>query len=121
MSPLAIQLVHGMLLLGQEIASFSGATLHVYLEDVGRVDAPSLTLAAVSIPNIRHQAGRESRLDFTLRGGPVDTAAHYSVRAHVDLASNGRLDPGDLITVQSYPVLTFGHPDRVVLRVKEIE
>lgn len=121
MAPLATHLVHGMLILGQEIASFSGATLHVYLEDVSRVDAPSATLAEVSIPNLRHQAGRESRVDFALQGGPVDTAAHYSVRAHVDLANNGRLDPGDLVTVESYPVLTFGHPDRVTLRVKKIE
>lgn len=120
MSPLAPGLVHGVLVLGGEVASFSGATLHVYLEDVSRIDAPATPLAKASIPDLHHRAGEVSRFDFELRGDPVDPAAHYSVRAHVDLDGSGRLAPGDLVTVESFPVLTFGHPDRVTLSVKPI-
>lgn len=121
MSPLAPGRVHGVLVLDAEVAGFTGATLHVYLEDVSRIDAPATIVARASIPNLHHRAGEVSRFDFELRGGPVDPAAHYSLRAHVDLDGSGTPAPGDLVTVQSFPVLTFGHPDRVTLSVRQIE
>ncbi|MBB3192491.1 YbaY family lipoprotein [Halomonas cerina] len=121
MLPFATYLVHGVLILGQEVASFSGATVRVYIEEVSRMDAPAEILAKESISDVHHQAGKASCLDFALRAGPVDPAAHYSVRAHVDLDNNGKLDPGDLVTVESYPVLTFGHPDHVTLHVRKVE
>ena len=112
--------VRGVLVLGGEVASFADATLRVYLEEVSRADAPATRVAQASLHPLHHRAGEVSRFDFELRGGPVDPAAHYSVRAHIDLDGSGQLAPGDLVTVQSFPVLTFGHPDRVTLSVRKI-
>lgn len=121
MSPAAALLVQGVISLGPEVASFSGATAHVYLEDVSRADAAAPVVARDTIPNVAHEAGKKSSIDFRLDGGPIDSRAQYSVRVHIGLTANEGLHVGDYVSVQSYPVLTFGHPDRVTLQVKEIK
>lgn len=45
----------------------------------------------------------------------------YQVRALVDLDGDGQLGRGDWMTVQSYPVMTFGNGDNVDLELDELE
>lgn len=58
MSPATQLLIEGVIVLGQEVASFSGAEARVYLEDVSRADAAARVVAREVIPNIAHQADR---------------------------------------------------------------
>lgn len=121
MSPTAAARVEGVILLGQEVASFSDVTAHVYLEDVSRADASARLVAQETIQNVSHQAGKQSAIKFQMRAETIDSRVHYSVRVHIDVQGNEELQVGDYISVQSYPVLTFGYPDRVTLEVKEIK
>jgi hypothetical protein len=39
----------------------------------------------------------------------------------VDLDGDGKISKGDYISMQSYPVLTFGSPSEVTIEVKQVE
>ena len=47
--------------------------------------------------------------------------ASDNIRVHIDVDRDGRVSRGDYITMESYPVLTWGHPDRVTVRVREVK
>jgi hypothetical protein len=55
-----------------------------------------------------------------LQGRVPDMRARYQVRVHVDVDKDGKVSRGDYITTESYPVLTFGHPSRVRVRVRPV-
>jgi uncharacterized lipoprotein YbaY len=114
-------LVSGEIILGEEVQSFSSATIYVRLEDVSLVDAFSKTVAEQVLHNISHQAGYQSRLAIDLRGTISNERARYAVRVHVDVDGDGQVSHGDYISMEGYPVLTFGYPDRVTVRVREVK
>jgi len=60
-------------------------------------------------------------LSFELRVPAVDETGSYVVSAHADLDSDGAVSRGDFITTQSYPVLSFGHPDRAEILLKPVQ
>ena len=39
----------------------------------------------------------------------------------VDVDGDGKVSVGDYISMQSYPVLTFGYPREVTIEVKKVE
>ncbi len=94
--------------------AFAGATVRVSLLDVTRADAPSRVIVEETIPHASHPGGAGGSFAFALRAGTVDARARYVVRVHVDVDNDGRVSQGDYVTNASYPVLTFGHPNRVV-------
>lgn len=114
-------LVTGEILFSEDLASFSGATVNVYLEDVSSVDAPSHIVAKQVIPNINHQIGTENRVEFALKGKIADLSASYSIRVHVSQHRDEQIHRGDCISTESYPVLTFGYPHQVSVRVREVK
>jgi uncharacterized lipoprotein YbaY len=114
-------LVSGEIIVGAEAQSFSGATVYVRLEDVSRADAASQTAVEQVLHNVSHQAGRQSRLVIDLRGATPDKRASYAVRVHVDVDGDGQVSRGDYINMESYPVLTFGHPNQVTVHVREVK
>ena len=85
------------------------------LEEVTRADAPAIMLARLTVPI---EPGDETRFVFDC----PDPAPRlrYVVRALVDLDGDGQPSPGDWATVQSYPVMTFGHADEVELELIEL-
>jgi putative lipoprotein len=95
----------------QRIALPADATLNLRLEDVTRADAPSVTIAAISIPT----AGRSVPLAFELPYEPtkIDPNHLYSVRATLDFG-NGTV----YRSTQANPVLTRGHPASVEIVVQ---
>lgn len=113
-------LVTGSILFSKDLGSFSGAKVNVYLEDVSSLDAPSKIVAKQVIPNISHEMGTENLVKFAL---PSETSkrASYSIRVHVSLHGDEQIHRGDYITMESYPVLTFGYPDRVSVLVQEVK
>ena len=114
-------LVIGQILFSEELSSFSGATGNVYLEDVSSLDAPSKIVAKQVIPDISHEMGTENRVEFALKGEIADIRASYSIRVHLSLHGDEQIHCGDYITMESYPVLTFGYPNQVSVRVQEVK
>lgn len=113
-------LVKGEILFSKELGSFSGATVNVYLEDVSFLDAQALIVAKQVIPDIDHEMGTENRVEFALKGEIADIRARYSLRVHVALRGDEQIHRGDYISMESYPVLTFGYPNQVLIRVQEV-
>ncbi len=113
-------LVIGEVLLGEAKRSFTGATVHVQLEDVSYADAPSRVVAEQVIPDVSYEPGTERTLRFALYGDVPDRTGRYVVTAHVDLHGQGRVSQGDYLSMESHPVLTHGNPDQVSVRVREV-
>ncbi|MGH6689971.1 MAG: YbaY family lipoprotein [Gammaproteobacteria bacterium] len=101
-------------------AVFAGATVHVRLLDATVADGPSRTVAEQTIPNVSHPRGAGGTVAFAVRGSGLDARARYVVRVHVDVDGDGRVSRGDYISTESYPVLTLGYPNRVVVRVRPV-
>lgn len=120
MSSSDAQLVKGEIIFSKELGSFSGATVNVYLEDVSLLDAPAKIVAKQVIANLNHSMGTENRVEFALQGEIADIQASYSIRVHVAFRSDEQIHRGDYISTESYPVLTFGDPNQVSVRVTEV-
>ncbi len=99
---------------------FVGATVRISLLDVTRVDAPSRVVAEQTIAPASHPGGAGEGFAFTLRAGSIDARSRYVVRVHVDMDNSGRVSPGDYVSTASYPVLTSGHANRVVVDVRRV-
>lgn len=112
--------VGGDVRLGPESDSFSDAVLRVYLEDVSRADAAASVVAEFVVTGVEHTAGDPSSWPFEIQLETVDPRIHYALRAHVDRQSNGRVEIGDCVSTQSYPVLTFGAADRATLEARQV-
>lgn len=113
-------LVQGDISFEETARSFSGATVYVRLEDVSRADAPARIVAEQMIQDFSHAAGTVSPLPFALQGFAPDERSRYSVRVHVDVDGDGQVSRGDFLSMENYPVLTFGYPNHVTVQVKEL-
>lgn len=113
-------LCKGAVELDPEVGTFSGANVHIYLEDVSQADANAKIVDKVTFCDAFHKIGTGSSLEFALRCEKVNPKSHYSVRVHIDLQREGQVYVGDYVTAQSYPVLTFGHPEHVTVHVKKV-
>ena len=100
--------------------AFQAGTLYGYVEDVSRADAAAKSLGSFVLPDVSHAAGESAGPEFTLEVGVPDPNAQLAVRVHIDLTGNGRYSRGDFITMESYPVLTRGHPSLVTVRLRQI-
>jgi hypothetical protein len=72
------------------------ATVYVRLLDTSRIDAAARKVAEVVLYDVQ--------LD----------------RVHVDLDGDGRKSKGDYLNMQSYPVITRGHPNQVEVQARRI-
>ena len=118
--PVDSSLVHGEVVFDETGRSFSGATVYVRLEDVSRADAPARIVAEQILHDIAHTAGTATQLQFALEGAVPDERARYAVRVHVDVDGDGQVSRGDFLSMESYPVLTYGDPNNVTVRVQEL-
>jgi hypothetical protein len=50
----------------------------------------------------------------------VDDHHNYSVRVHVDVSGSGEVNVGDLVSTQTYPVLTHGLGNEARINVKSV-
>jgi uncharacterized lipoprotein YbaY len=110
-------LVSGEISIADSGSSFSGATVYVRLEDVSQADAAS-TVVAEQV--MRDVSSADLPLSFSLSGELPDEQANYIVSVHVDVDDNGALNAGDFITMESYPVITHGAPNRINVEVRPI-
>jgi uncharacterized lipoprotein YbaY len=88
----------------------------VRLLDVSLADSPSKIIVE---KEIKPKGKPRYSLDLALNA--VDSKASYIVDVWVDVDGKGPLEVGDFITMQSYPVLTYGHPVKVDVVVNEVK
>jgi uncharacterized lipoprotein YbaY len=89
------------------------AVAHVHLLDTSLADAPSTIVAEQVIEDVAAKIATGGRIKFALYGEIEDPRASYTVSVHIDVDMDGRVSVGDYVTVQSYPVVTFGYPTHV--------
>lgn len=110
----------GSIAFGKPLVAQAGSVAHVRVEDVTLADAASTAVAQVNLP-LSGVVAHSTSLPFTLTVPDVDAARRYAVRVHVDHSGNGRVEPGDQISVQSYPVLTQGAQSDVTVAVVPVQ
>ena len=113
-------LVTGKVVFDKGSQPFSDATVYVRLVDVSRVDAASEIVAERVLRAVSLDMRTETSFAFSIPGKLPSQTARYNISVHIDVDNDGKLSKGDYFTTQSYPVLTHGYPDHVVVRVTPI-
>src|SRR5262245_36046387 len=117
---LSSAVVRCVIVLDQNAPSFGAATLFVRIDDVTLADAPSAPLAQARLDRLAHRQGSASRWAIQLDGAARQPQHRYSIWAHLDIDGDGQIGRGDYITMESYPVLTFGHPAEATVRLRPV-
>lgn len=116
-----VPLVKGEITFEQDAPSFSGAVMHVYLENITVADMASEVVAECVERDVAFDSKVAKGLLFSMAGTAVDSRASYAVRVHIDIDGDGQVTPGDFISTQSYPVITFGYPGEISIRVRQVK
>jgi uncharacterized lipoprotein YbaY len=98
-----------------------GAKIYVSLLDISLADAPSKVVVEQVLTGIAEKANSGKLISFTIDGKIENAQSSYSISVLVDVDGDGKRSKGDFINMQSYPVLTFGHPSQVSVLVKPIK
>jgi uncharacterized lipoprotein YbaY len=113
----------------KNVKSFSGATIYVRLQDVTMQDAPSKLISQQVIKNVSYNGGsvagrhHQKKIEFALFGDriAIDFRRSYAVSVHIDVDNNGKINTGDFINMESYPVITHGYPkENVSVHVRQV-
>src|SRR6266480_1555796 len=115
-----MSLLRGRVVFDESVESFAGATLYVFLEDTTLADESSVNIAEQVTKDVRYDASGGESIPFAFDVAIPDERAHYTVRVLVDLNGDGRTSRGDFVNVESYPVLTWGNPNEVTVRVERV-
>jgi uncharacterized lipoprotein YbaY len=113
-------LIKGEVKFEDHAVSFSNATMHVYLENVSAADASSEVVGYYERKNVSYPDNKSKTLSFEITGKELNERESYTIRVHIDIKSSGRVSKGDFISMQSYPVATFGHPRLISVLVKQV-
>lgn len=110
------------------IKSFTGARVYIRLEDVTMQDAPSKLILEQVIKDVSYDNNisnhhHQKKLEFELFGETVvDVRRSYTISVHVDVDNDGKINSGDFINMESYPVITHGYPKgSLVVHVKQVK
>ena len=90
----------------------------VTVEDVTEVDAPSVVIGETVLEDLDPSRPTVAVVEVD----EVDAGSDLVVRVHVTDRSrpDRHIEVGDLVTTESYPVLTRGHGDSVGVRPQQI-
>lgn len=116
-----VPLVKGKITFEEAAASFTGGTMYVRLERITAADIASEAVADYVEKNVAFDPKTSSDLSFAIAGNLPDPRASYAVRAHIDIDGDGAVSKGDFISMQSYPVITFGQPREVSILVRQVK
>jgi putative lipoprotein len=112
--------VHGKVVLPNVELPGASGDLIVQVEDVSRADAPSVVVGEQRQSGVPLVAGAVLPFKVEIPAGVVDPSHSYSVRVHLDVSGSGKVEIGDLVTTQSYPVLTRGYGNEAKVAVKRV-
>jgi uncharacterized lipoprotein YbaY len=116
-----VPLVKGKITFEEVAPPFRGATMHVRLESITAADVASEAVADYVERDVAFDPKTSSDLSFAIAGNAPDPRASYAVRVHIDIDGDGEVSQGDFISMQSYPVITFGHPREVTILVRQVK
>jgi uncharacterized lipoprotein YbaY len=116
-----VQLVKGKITFEEDAPAFTGATMYVRLENITVADIASEVVADYVERDVAFDPKTAKDLLFAIDGKAPDPRASYAVRAHIDVDGDGEVSQGDFISMQSYPVITFGHPREVSILVRQVK
>jgi uncharacterized lipoprotein YbaY len=112
--------VQGDIIFDHKSLLLANATVLIRLEDTSLADAPAKLIAQQVVTHIPEEIVERGKLPFALWGDIPDERATYTIYVLIDTDGDGKVSRGDYITMESYPVLTFGHPNYVAVRVHRI-
>lgn len=95
--------------------------MYVRLLNTSLADAPSAVVAEQIIEHIASSLSKDEKVAFRLEPNSIDERSTYIVSVLVDVDGDGKVSKGDYISMQSYPVLTYGSPTEVTIEVKKVE
>ena len=98
------KIVEGEIIFRQIPTSFSGATVFIFLEDNNRADAPSVVVARSVLHGISRSPENISSIHFRIVHPSPDSNAQLAISIHIDVDGDGKISPGDFITMESFPV-----------------
>lgn len=116
-----MSIIKGEITFEKDAPSFTGATLHVYLENISFIDAASEVVADYIEWNINFNPNTSNSIPFEIVYKNLDPGDRFAIRVHIDVDKDGKVSKGDFINVQSYPVITFGYPKEITVIVKQIK
>lgn len=116
----ATRTVHGEIVLPEGVPADRRAHITVQVEDVSRADAPSEVVGEWRRDVDRLGDLRSVPFEVIVPADRVDDRRLYSVRAHVAFQETGEIAKGDLLSMQSYPVLTRGSGDCARVQVRRV-
>jgi hypothetical protein len=116
-----VPLVKGKVTFEEVAPPFTGATMYVRLENIIAADIASKVVAEYVKRDVAFDPKIPSDLIFAIAGNLPDPRASYAVRVHIDIDGDGEVSHGDFISMQSYPVITFGHPTEVSILVRQVK
>jgi putative lipoprotein len=96
------------------------AELVVKVEDISRADAPSVVVGEQRQRDVALHGGATIPFTVEIPAALLDERHLYSACAHVDMSGSGTVKRGDLVSTQTYPVLTRGYGDRVRIAVQRV-
>ena len=98
------------------------ARARVTVEDVTALDGDSVVLAERVLDHLDRSVSSVTEVDIDVDDSHLDPRSDVIVRVHVLPAGreSRQVEAGDLITMQSHPVLTGGHGHSVVVRPQRI-
>jgi putative lipoprotein len=111
--------VRGKIALPDDVPAEAGEIL-VVVEDVSRADAPSAIVGETRLGRTPLAPGATIPFSAEVPENAIDPRAAYSLRVHVDVSGSGEIEKGDLVSTQSYPVLTRGAGGETVVRVRRV-
>jgi uncharacterized lipoprotein YbaY len=113
-------LVTGIIVFGEDIEPFVGATVYARLEDVSRIDNSALVVAETVLWEARAGGQAPSELEFTFETSPLDPRARYVVRVHVDVDADGQVGTGDYVSTASHVVSAGVSTTKLLIPVKRV-
>ena len=114
-------LVKGRIIFEEVARPFTAATIYVRLERITAADTASGSIADYVERDVAFDPKISSDLSFAIAGNSPDPRASYAIRVHIDIDGDGVVSKGDFISMQSYPVITFGHPTEVSILVRQVK
>lgn len=112
--------VHGAIILPSGDIPAQIADLVVQVENVSWADASSVVIAEQRQSSISLPSGGALSFAVEVPAKLVDERDSYSVRVHIDVSGSGEVEVGDLVSTQSYPVLTRGHGNEARIHVQRV-
>jgi putative lipoprotein len=112
--------VRGAIVVPADAAAAHAADIVVEIEDVSRADAAAQVIGEQRQEGVAVTPGGTVPFEIEVPSGSVDERHIYSLRAHVDVTRSGTVEVGDLVSTQSYPVLTRGHGREATIAVRTV-